>query len=41
MRSGTFDEFKAEALAKGFDEVLERSWPADTVCSFPTPIRSR
>ncbi|MBU1365251.1 MAG: AraC family transcriptional regulator [Gammaproteobacteria bacterium] len=31
MRSGTFDEFKALALAEGFDEVLERTWPADAV----------
>jgi quercetin dioxygenase-like cupin family protein len=31
MRSGTFDEFEAQALAEGFDEVLERSWPADAV----------
>jgi len=31
MRSGAFDEFKALALAEGFDEVLERSWPADAV----------
>jgi len=31
MRSGTFQEFEAQALAEGFDEVLERNWPADTV----------
>lgn len=31
MLSGTFDQFKAEALAEGFDEVPERSWPADAV----------
>ena len=31
MPSSTFDEFKAHALADGFDEVLERSWPADAV----------
>lgn len=24
----TFGEFEAEALADGFDEVLERTWPA-------------
>lgn len=27
----TFDEFKAQHLAEGFDEVLERDWPADAV----------
>lgn len=31
MHSGTFKEFEAQALAEGFDEVLERSWPADAV----------
>jgi mannose-6-phosphate isomerase-like protein (cupin superfamily) len=31
MSSGTFAEFKAQALAEGFDEVLERNWPADAV----------
>ena len=31
MPTSTFDEFKALALAEGFDEVLERSWPADAV----------
>lgn len=31
MRSGTFKEFEAQAFADGFDEVLERSWPADAV----------
>jgi mannose-6-phosphate isomerase-like protein (cupin superfamily) len=31
MSSGTFAEFKTQALAEGFDEVLERNWPADTV----------
>ena len=29
MPTSTFDEFKAQALAEGFDEVLERTWPAD------------
>jgi hypothetical protein len=27
----TFAEFQAEALAAGFDEVLERQWGPDTV----------
>lgn len=31
MLSGTFAEFEALSLAEGFDEVLERSWPADAV----------
>ncbi len=26
-----FATFRAEALADGYDEVLERSWPADAV----------
>jgi hypothetical protein len=26
MREMTFEAFKAEALAEGFDEVLEREW---------------
>jgi len=29
MPASTFKEFEAEALAEGFDEVLERSWPAN------------
>jgi quercetin dioxygenase-like cupin family protein len=44
MRSGTFDEFKAEALAEGFDEVLERSWPADAVLdshTHPFAVKAR
>jgi hypothetical protein len=36
MTSGTFDEFKNRALAEGFDEVLERHWPADTVLDWHT-----
>lgn len=36
MLSGTFDQFKGEVLAEGFDEVLERSWPADAVLDFHT-----
>lgn len=31
MSSTTFEAFKADALAAGFDEVLERRWPPDTV----------
>lgn len=31
MLSGTFQEFEAQAMAEGFDEVLERTWPADAV----------
>jgi hypothetical protein len=31
MRSKTFEAFKADSLAAGFDEVLERRWPPDTV----------
>jgi len=27
----TFDEFKSQALARGFDEVLERRWDPGTV----------
>ena len=26
-----FESFKSDALAAGFDEALERHWPADTV----------
>lgn len=36
MPTGTFDEFKTQALAEGFDEVLERSWPPDTVLATHT-----
>jgi len=31
MNPTTLKEFSAEALAEGFDEVLEREWPALTV----------
>ena len=31
MPSMTFDAFKAESLAAGFDEVVERPWPPDGV----------
>lgn len=27
----TFDEFRSQALARGFDEVLERVWKPNTV----------
>ena len=30
MLETTFAEFEAAARAKGFDEVLQRVWPADT-----------
>lgn len=31
LSNSSFDAFKADALAAGFDEALERHWPADTV----------
>lgn len=31
MSSITFEMFKQESLAKGFDEVLERQWAPDTL----------
>lgn len=31
MPTATFAEFEAAALADGFDEVLERQWPPDTI----------
>ena len=31
MLAITRQEFEAQARAEGFDEVLERAWPADTV----------
>lgn len=31
MTQPTFRQFEAEALAQGFDEVLERHWAPDTV----------
>ena len=36
MHLPTFDTFKSEALAAGFDEVLERQWAADTVLATHT-----
>ena len=31
MKPSTFDAFAAAARARGFDEVVERKWPAGTV----------
>ena len=31
MSEPTFDEFTAQSLEEGFDEVLVREWQADTV----------
>lgn len=31
MPANDFDSFKLQALAEGFDEALERQWPADAV----------
>ena len=31
MNQVTFQAFEAQARAQGFDEVLERRWPPDTV----------
>lgn len=31
MALPSFDEFRRDALARGFDEVLERRWAAGTV----------
>ena len=31
MSEMTFDAFTAQSLDEGFDEVLVREWPADTV----------
>jgi hypothetical protein len=32
----TFDEFRSQALARGFDEVLERTWQPGTVVPLHT-----
>jgi hypothetical protein len=32
----SFDEFQRDALARGFDEVLERRWAPDTVIATHT-----
>ena len=37
MPTSTFKEFEALALAEGFDEVLERTWPADATLDTHTP----
>jgi mannose-6-phosphate isomerase-like protein (cupin superfamily) len=31
MQQPSFEQFKADALAQGFDDVLERHWAAGTV----------
>ena len=31
MNLPSFDQFKQQALAAGFDEVIERDWPPHTV----------
>ena len=36
MNPTTLKEFSAEALAEGFDEVLEREWPPLTVLAVHT-----
>ena len=44
MASRAFDDYRAQALAEGYDEVLVRSWPADlqidthTHAFAPTPV---
>jgi len=44
MDSGSFDDFAAAARAEGFDEVMERSWPADTrldLHTHPVALKAR
>ena len=36
MNTTTFEAFEADALAAGFDEVLERRWAPDTVIDIHT-----
>lgn len=36
MNASTFEAFQAEALAAGFDEVLERRWAPGTVVATRT-----
>jgi len=36
MTPKTFEIFKAESLADGFDEVLSRDWPPDSVADTHT-----
>ena len=31
MNNSAFEDFKADAMNAGFDEVLERQWPPGTV----------
>ena len=39
MRPSTFDEFRADALARGIDDVLERQWvPGATVNEHTHPF---
>jgi len=44
MTTTTFDHFTSTAKTAGFDEVLERHWPADTVLdthSHPFDVQAR
>ncbi len=44
MALPTFETWKQEALAEGFDEVLERDWPPGTVLEshvHPFALRAR
>ena len=36
MNTATFETFQADALASGFDEVLERRWAPDAVIATHT-----
>jgi quercetin dioxygenase-like cupin family protein len=36
MAQPTFESFKRDAQAQGFDEVVERSWPPSTVLATHT-----
>ena len=36
MNTTSLDAFRTDALAAGFDEVLEREWPANTVLDVHT-----
>lgn len=36
MTEITFEMFKQQSLAAGFDEVLERQWPANTILDMHT-----
>ena len=36
MPQATFESFKRDAQAQGFDEVVERSWPPSTVLATHT-----